>query len=99
MSKGGEAVKISLVRAGRMEPAQKDSYRRVYKQDGTFHYPKEPENLLRKKGELYFKPLEITGSSEGTAKAPKFPLTKFWADTEIPNLEDACAKLEAKTGK
>ena len=50
-------VNVSLVR--KMVPMKKDSYQRVYKPDGTYHHPKVPENILWKKGELYFQPMEI----------------------------------------
>ena len=84
MERGGEAKKVSIVRAGRLQPAQKDTYRRVYKDDGTFHYPRILGNLLRRKGDPYFCPMEVTGSSEGTKKKPKFSLLKHFQQTEIP---------------
>lgn len=42
--KGGVAVPISMVRVGKMMEATKDSYKRVYRPDGTYHYPKTPNN-------------------------------------------------------
>jgi hypothetical protein len=36
------------------------------------------ENCLQEKGELYFNPMEITGSSEATKKELKFSLLKFY---------------------
>jgi hypothetical protein len=60
-----------------MRPAERDTYMRVYKGDGTFHYPKIEMNRLRKKDDLYFKSMEITGSREGTAKKLKFSLLKY----------------------
>ena len=38
--KGGTAHMISAVLVGKALPAKKDSYKRVYMEDGTFHYPK-----------------------------------------------------------
>jgi hypothetical protein len=99
MTKGGRTEKVSLVRVGRMLPAAKDTYKRVYRENGSYHYPKIPENMLRQKGELYFKPLEITGCNEGTAADPKFPLKKFFEETELPKLDEVAARLEADTGK
>ena len=96
MASGGVAIKVSLTRVGRMKKADKDSYRRVYKDDGSFHYPNLPENLLRKKGTEYFQSLDITGSSEGTDAKPKFSLLKFFLETEIPALESVVAALQAK---
>ena len=70
-----------------MVKAAKDSYRRVYKSDGKFHYPKVAANLLRKKGEEYFKPVELRGSSEGSEKQPKMSLLQQYYDHIIPDLE------------
>jgi hypothetical protein len=82
-----------------MRPAQRDTYKRVYKPDGGFHYPRIDINQLRKKGELYFKSMEVTGSKEGTEKNPKFSLLKYFMETEIPNMDRLAAELQTKTGK
>ena len=68
--KGGTALKILIKRAGAMVEAKRNTYKRVYKNDGsgTFHYPKLPNNILRKKGNDYFESREITGSNEGTPR-------------------------------
>ena len=34
--------------------AKKDSYKRVYNDDGTYNYPRVAEIIIRKKGEFYF---------------------------------------------
>lgn len=80
-----------------MIPAQKDSYKRVYREDGTFHYPKVAENILRKKGNLYFQSMDVTGSSEGTTKDPKFPLLQFFERTELPALEERILELNTES--
>ena len=67
LRKGGKAHKICLTRCGGMVKAKQDSYKRVYNQDGTYHYPKILENLLRKKGNEYFENWEITGSTNAKA--------------------------------
>ena len=38
-----------------MVKAKKDSYARVYQDDGTgtYHYPNEPSSILREKGKEY----------------------------------------------
>jgi len=51
---GGEGIKIDMERAGGMVRASRDSYKRVYRDDGTYHYPQIPENILRRKGQEYF---------------------------------------------
>ena len=43
---GGKAVPISCVRVGRMAPAKKSTYERVYTEDGNIRYPKIAENIL-----------------------------------------------------
>ena len=76
ITKGGREVPVSCIRVGRMVKAKQESYRRVYKEDGTFHYPRIAANLLQKKGTEYFAPVELTGSSQGTAKALNMFLLK-----------------------
>ena len=48
---GGDAHLVSLTQVGRMVKAKKNSYKRVYKNDGTasYPYPTVPENILCKK--------------------------------------------------
>ena len=41
---GGTAVPVSMIRVGKMVCAPKDSYKRVYRPDGSFHYPKIAAN-------------------------------------------------------
>jgi hypothetical protein len=94
VTKGGEVRKVNLTRCGGMRPAKKDTYKRVYKNDGTYHYPKKAANQLRKKGELYFEPMEVTGSSEGTEQKPKFSLLKWFIEVEIPRLEEIAREYE-----
>ena len=84
---GGKAIPISCIRVGEMVPAIKDSYKRVYRTDGSFWYPPIPENILRKKGEEYFKPMELNGSNTGTRKKPKVSLLQKYIDEIIPDIE------------
>ena len=78
---------VSLVRVGKMVKATKDSYKRVYKDDGSYHYPKIPVNKLRSKGEEYFQSCEITGSAEGNDKSPKMSLISAYRDVIIPDFD------------
>jgi len=81
---GGTAIPIACVRVGRMRKATKNSYKRVYREDGTYHYPTNiPENRLREKGKEYFQSVELTGSNEGTEKNPKMSLLKVYEDEII----------------
>ena len=87
IEKGGIAIPIACVRIGMMKTAKWDTYRRVYKEDGSHHHPHIPENLLRRKGQSYFKPLELTGSSTEAKGKPKISLLKIYQDEIIPELE------------
>ena len=100
MSKGGVAFKVNLEKVGRFTPAKKDSYKRVYDENGTtFSYPKVDGNRLRTKGVDYFIPKEINGSKEGTEKNPKFSLLKHFIEKEIPLLDELAAKVSTETNK
>ena len=98
ITKGGRAIPVSCIRVGRMVKAKKDSYRRIYKSNGKFHYPKVAENLLRKKGEEYFQAVELTGSSEGTEKRPKMSLLKQYENIIVPDLEEKMVKRFSEGG-
>lgn len=94
---GGMAYLVSLTRVGRMMPAERDTYKRVYNDEGTgYSYPKISDNQLQKKGELYFKNMEITGSKKGTKKDPKFDLLSWFKETEIPALDALCRRVESE---
>ena len=88
ITKGGIAIPIACIRVGRMVKAKKDSYSRVYQPDGTYHYPQVEANLLRKKGEEYFKNVELTGNSNGTEKDPKMSLLEQYEETIMPALKE-----------
>eukprot|EP00957_Ditylum_brightwellii_P189116 14395463-Ditylum_brightwellii.AAC.1 len=67
--------------------AKKHSYKRIYRNDNTYHYPQIPENLLCEKGKDYFTNLILTGSSEGKAKSPKISLLKEYQTKTLPEVE------------
>jgi len=64
LCKGGTTHKINIARYGGMIKATKDSYKRVYKEDGTHNYPRVPANKLRQKYQEYYENWEITGSKD-----------------------------------
>ena len=99
LRKGGKTYKLSMARCGGMVEAKKDTYKRVYNDDGTYYYPKIPENQLRHAGQFYFENWEICGSKSSSAEGKgKYALTK-WVDYEIvPALEDVCREVGTETG-
>ena len=98
ITKGGTAVPVSLIRVGRMVKAKRNTYKRVYKEDGSYTYPKIEANLLRREGEEYFKSCELTGSKEGTSKKPKMSLLKVYQEQIIPDLEEKIVKVYNNNG-
>ncbi|OEU05754.1 hypothetical protein FRACYDRAFT_258384 [Fragilariopsis cylindrus CCMP1102] len=96
---GGQSFKLLCTRAGAMVEAVRDSYRRVYRDDGSYHYPQIAENLLRSAGDPYFKSMEITGSNEGTDKEPKFSLLKLFKEEGLPAMDALAQQLTVRTGK
>ena len=51
---------VALVRVGKFIQAKKDTYKRVYNEGGTYHYPQIPKNILRCTGYPYCRDLEMT---------------------------------------
>ena len=97
--KGGRGVKIHMQRAGGWISAERDTYRRVYRDDGTYYYPPIPENRLRVAGQQYFQNWEITGSNEGTPTEPKFSLLKYWRDKLFEILDNKVREIEMELNK
>ena len=58
---GGEAIPIFMDRKGKLETKEKTTYKSVYKDDETYHYPKIADNKSRIEGHLSFKNHELTG--------------------------------------
>ena len=96
---GGTAIPIACVRVGQMKKAEKDSYKRVYRDDGTYHYPCILENRLQKKGEMYFSNVELTGSNEGTDNSPKVSLLKVYEDEIIHAIEEKVVQRYNENGE
>jgi len=83
-----------------MVAAGQDSFSRVYKKDGSHHYPRLPENQLRVEGDKYFENWEITGSTSSNKEGKgKYALTK-WVDKELmPSLNSLCQEIERDSNK
>ena len=81
-----------------MAKAKKDSYKRVYKSDGTYTYPRIEANISRREGEEYFQCCELTGSKEGTESKPKISLLKLYQDQIIPDLEEKIVRKYSEGG-
>ena len=79
LRRGDTAEKVCITRCGGEMKATEDSYSRVYVEDGSYTYPRLPENQLRKKGEEYFENWEITGSTHESKGDKKYPLTEWVA--------------------
>ena len=95
MTKGGKGFRLGIFRAGHMVQTQRNTYKRVYKSDGSYHHPRVDSGLLRKKGELYFKAAEVTGSQEISKDGiKKFSLKTLFKNQVFPLLEDKCKELE-----
>ncbi len=98
ITKGGIAVPVACIRAGRMIRAQKNTYKRVYAADGTYTMPAIPENQLRHEGQYYFKSLEVTGSTLGTEKNPKVSLLHVYREEIIPAIEEKIVRRFSNNG-
>ena len=94
IEEGGTAIKIDFDRAGRMQRASRDTYRRVYDDEGRYTMPKRPENRLREKGREYFCPMEVTGSFEGTPTKPKYSLKRYFQERLFGKLDAIVESLE-----
>ena len=91
---GGLGVKVGFKRVGGYVEAKTDSFKRKYKEDGTYSYPKVEEGgeQLRVKGQMYFENWEITGSKRSNAGVPKFSLLDYWRDELLPDCDKVAAK-------
>lgn len=85
VSGGGEGFKIAFDLCGRIRTLLSDTRKRKYNADNTSYTMQGP--ISKKAGTKVVDTHEITGSSEGTPKKPKFSLLKYWRETVIPALE------------
>lgn len=99
LRKGGKAIPVACVRVGKMKFADRDSYERVYNEDGSHFYPAYIENRLRVAGNEYFEGYELTGSSDGTEKDPKVSLLRLYKDQIIPQIEQKVVERFSDNGR
>ena len=85
---GGEGVKVGMVRCARAHTAKKAVYKAVYDDDGKRTHPKIEENLVRAKGDIYFKDANVTATNVGTPSEPKFDLLTFFTAYLFPRLRE-----------
>lgn len=88
IEKGGIGFKTDLQRAGGFEKAQRNSFGRQQNPDGTYHYPKEEWNQLRREGEEYFVPWEVTGFATEVKGKKKFSLKKYFEERLLGKIEE-----------
>ena len=79
--------------------SKKDIFPRVYKADGSYHYSKDYDNILRKKGKFYVENWKITGSKEEENGKKRFALIKWVKEAFMEDLRRFCHELEAEIGK
>ena len=66
ITNGGTDFPVAIICVSKMVKVDKDTIKRVYRDNGTYYYPGMLENHIQKKKELYFKNCVLTGSSGGT---------------------------------
>ena len=92
---GGKSVKVSCIPVGDYEPAKRDSYKRVYDDEGNFTYPQIAENIERRKGELYWKNKTLCGTE--STRDGQFSLIHAYKEHIIPQMEEI-ARQESEGG-
>ena len=86
----GRCVKVSCVPVGNYVAATKNSYRRVYNDDGSYGYPKISENIERKKGEMYWN--NKTLCSTRAVKKKQYSLITAYEENIFPQMEEIVRK-------
>lgn len=95
---GGIALKLGFRRVGGFTIAATDTFKRVYKEDGSYWYPKVAQGgtPARVKGQPYWENWEIQGSStQSKDGSPKFSLLHYFRDEALKDLDAAAAKFGA----
>ena len=86
--KGGEGIKIAFQRCARAKMARKEQRKAVHK-DGRYTFTGK---IIRKKGDVYMVDANVTGAAEGSAKAPKFTMLRYFKEHLLPALLAATSK-------
>ena len=90
LENGGIGVRLGIYRAEAAKIAGKrQNEARVDPESGKVSYPKEENGgtKIRDKGDVYFKDVEVTGSTSGTSSKPKFCLLWFLREILFPQLQ------------
>jgi hypothetical protein len=90
---------LDFTRAGEYEIAQRDTYQRVYANNGTYTMPRNPNNRLHVIGEEYFVGMEITGSAKQKGGKKKFLMLDFFKNPLLPKLDMKAEELTQKLYK
>ena len=93
ITNSGRDFPVAIIRVSKMVKLDKDVFKRLYRDDGTYYCPRILENQLWKKGEFYFKSCELIGSSDGTWKNPKMSLLSVYRREIIPAIEEKHADI------
>ena len=89
----GRAFPVAIIRVSKMVKADKDTFKHVYRDNGTYYYHRILQNQLQKKLKIYFKSCGFTGSSVGTSKTPDMSfLGLYWREI-IPAIEEKRADI------
>lgn len=93
ITRGGEAIPISLIRVGEEGVWEKNTYKRVYDSNGNYSMPRNPSNIKNIAGESRFISGNLTGSSDGRTKDGNLnvSLLSKYRDDIIPALEKMIA--------
>ena len=93
ITNSGRDFTISIILIGKMVKADTYTFKRLYRDDGTYYYHRISENQIQNNGEIYWKRCELTGSYDGIEKNPKMSLISvYWRDI-ILDIEDKHADI------
>ena len=96
LGNGGISVKVSCIPVGDYVKAKQNSYKRVTDDQGNFTYPQIQENIIRKKGEKYWKNKTLCGTNEH--KINQYSLITAYKKHILPRM-DEIARQESDGGK